>query len=193
MKSSFLSRRESIILSAIDIIDELGIHNLSTREIAKRQNVTDASLYRHFKSKDDIVLAILDYSSQFDLTIMKTVENNKLKPKEGILFFIKSFAEYYENYPAITAILHSYEILGHDEHTANKVKDIFTRRSSFIDALVREGQATKEICSQFDAEDLSDIIMGTLFRLTLKWRMNQYNFSLKKRTLTSIETLLNIC
>ena len=45
------SRKEQIALTAIDIISEGGTQNLSMLKIAKRIGVTDAALYKHFKSK----------------------------------------------------------------------------------------------------------------------------------------------
>lgn len=192
MKKTYLSSKENIILNAIDVINELGIHRLSTRELAKKLGVTDASLYRHFKSKQDIILAVLDYYSYFDNSIIKTIQNNKLKPKEGILFFVKSFAEYYENYPAMTAILHSYDILLHDSVTAQKVKQIYNTRSTYFTHLIQEAKNQKEIADDFVSEDLSDTILGIIGSITLKWRINMYSFSLKQKILSTVKSLIKM-
>jgi AcrR family transcriptional regulator len=75
-----LHRKDRLILTTIDIIDELGIQSLSTREIAKREGVSEATLFRHFKSKNDLLAAVLEYYSKFDDDIYQTTGINKLKP-----------------------------------------------------------------------------------------------------------------
>jgi AcrR family transcriptional regulator len=193
MKKSYLTRKDSIILTAIEIIDELGLSGLTTRELARRQEVSEPALYRHFTNRHEIIMGILDYYSRFDTSIILTITNRKLESKEGIIFFVKSYAEYFENYPAITAIVDSYEILSYDPDTALKIKEIFDNRSNFIIQLVEAGQRKGEICTDFITEDLADIILGLFRALILKWRMNHFNFSLKARTLSALETLLLVC
>lgn len=190
MKKSYLSRRESIILSAIDIIDELGIHGLSTREIARRQDISDAALYKHFKSKKEIILAVIEYYSKFDAGIVGTIQNNNMSPTEGIIFLVKSCAEYYENYPPITAILSLYEYFMHDIIISEKMKRIIDYRSDAIKNLVIEGQKKGNINIKYDPEDLADTIIGISRVIIFKWRVGNYNFSLKERIVLATKTLL---
>jgi AcrR family transcriptional regulator len=58
MDNSLLHRRERIILTAIDIINELGIQGLSIREVAKREAIATSSIFSHFKSKNELILAV---------------------------------------------------------------------------------------------------------------------------------------
>lgn len=189
MKKDYLTRKESIVLTAIDIIGDLGIHELSVREIAKRQNITDASLYRHFKSKQEIIVAVLDYYSKFDENIMKTIKDSTMTNIEGIKFFIKSLAECFENYPDLVAIDHSYEIFGHDAILADKVKGIFFTRFEFVKSMVEEGKKSGEIHAEVISEDLTDIIIGIFRTSSLRWRMNKCDFSLKEKILRTLDSL----
>jgi AcrR family transcriptional regulator len=193
MKKPYISRKDSIILTAIEIIDELGIQGLSIKEISTREEVTDAALYKYFKSKDDIILGVLDYYSQFDSNIINTIANSQLRPKDGIKFFIKSFTEYYENYPSITALEYFYDIFRHEEYAIDKIEKILNLRSNYITHLIKEAQLQGDISKDFESEDLSDTILGLFTTITLKWRMCKYQFSLKSRVLPVVDTLLNHC
>src|ERR1700740_3253354 len=54
-------RRAQIIAGAREVFVEQGAHATRSREIAERAGITEAYLYRHFKSKDEIFqLAIED-------------------------------------------------------------------------------------------------------------------------------------
>lgn len=193
MKKDYLSRRESIILSAVDIIDELGIHALSIRELASRQEVTEPAIYRHFTNKLDIIIGIIDYYSHFDELIMNTIEVQGLNAKDSIRFFCKAFMEYYENYPALTAIYFSYHSLIYDPVLFDKISEIDEKRNSFLESLIEKGQKSGEIVKAFSGTELVDMIMGLQTQLIFKWRMRRYNFSLKKSAITTLEKILEIC
>ena len=138
MEHSLLHRKDITVLAAIDIINELGIQGLSTKEIARRQGISEGTLFRHFKTKTEIVLAVLDYFSQYDLDIIESIKLMHLEPVESIMFFIKAFAEYYENYPAITAIAQSYDVLSNDPELSSKIISIFSGRNKFIKDTIEE-------------------------------------------------------
>lgn len=191
MKNNYMPRRERIVISAVEIIDELGIRGLSTRELARRQGVTDASLYRHFKSKEEILLAVLDYYSKYDNAIFETVKINNLSPRESILFFIKCLGENLESYPALTAIMHSFEMLMHNEFTAVKTKEIFESRISMVALYLKEGQQQGFVSPDIDSEDLSMAIMGCCRIAALKWRMDNFSFPLKERMLSLATAILD--
>lgn len=190
---SYLSRKESIILSAIEIIDEFGINDLALREISSRQGISEAALYRHFKSKEEIVLAVFDYYSKFDKSIINTIRESQLKAKQGIIFFIKSLMDNYESHPAMSSLSLSFEMLKKEDMVVQKVKEIFISRSSFIKSLIEEGQAQGLINHEFDCEDLTDTLIGIERTITLKWRMNNFSFPLSARVLSAVESLLALC
>lgn len=54
------SRRREIADAALKIIAERGLGRFTSLAIAREVGVSDAALFRHFASKDDIVLAVID-------------------------------------------------------------------------------------------------------------------------------------
>lgn len=53
--------RDELILAGLEDINENGIANLSFRRVAAACNVSCAAPYRHFKDKNDLIAAIIDY------------------------------------------------------------------------------------------------------------------------------------
>ena len=72
---SFLNRKESIVLTTIDLIDKYGIHQISTREIAKHQTITEGAIYKHFSNKNDLLLEVLIFFSKFDSDLFLTASS----------------------------------------------------------------------------------------------------------------------
>jgi len=189
---NFLCRKDNIIISAIDIINELGLQGLSIKEIASRQGINESALYRHFKNKDSIINGVLDYFTQYDNAIYNTVIKKDISIKEKILFYAKSYIEYYQSYPAITGIWFSYEAFRHEPVAMEKIDYVFTNRLNSLVKLIEEGQVNGEINYFFTAKELAEMIFGFLRLSIYEWRVADFSIPFKDSTLESLNKLL-IC
>jgi AcrR family transcriptional regulator len=186
-----IHRKDKLIIAAIDILDELGIQGLSTREIARREGVSEATLFRHFQNKNDLLATVLDFFSQFDNDIYQSIRIKQFSPCEAIFYILSSVAEYYENYPAITSILQSFDILSNVPELTEKIKSIFKKRTDVLKQLVDEAKSIGEIRFDIDSENLACVISGFFREICLKWRLENYQFSFKEKTLSTLKMLLD--
>jgi AcrR family transcriptional regulator len=60
LEKSLVHRRESIIVSTIEVLNRVGLQNLSTKLIARQEGVSEGTLFRHFESKTQILAAVID-------------------------------------------------------------------------------------------------------------------------------------
>jgi AcrR family transcriptional regulator len=191
MGMSLLHRREGIIVSTIETLSEVGLQNLSTKLIAKREGVSEGTLFRHFKNKTEIMIAVLDHFSQFDEAIIEASINMKLSSIETIRYFLGSYAEYYENYPAITALVQAYDSLMCDDELSHKIIGIITKRSEFIINIIKDAKESGDINENVNSELLENLITGGSREVCLKWRLAKFSFSIKDRTLVMLNMLLD--
>lgn len=186
-----IHRKESLILTTIEVIDQLGIQGFTTKEVAKRQGVSEGTLFRHFSTKNDLLMGVLDYYSKFDEDIIESTQLKGLSPIDAIIYFVKAYAEYYENYPAITSIAQSYDILTCAPNLKERIISIFSKRTNFIKSLIEEAKAQGDILPAVNSEHLAYIINGLRREICLKWRLNKYDFSLKEETLSALKMILS--
>lgn len=189
MNKSYFTRKEQITLSTIELINELGINGLSIHELAKKENITEGALYRHFKSKNEMIIEAIRYSSRFDINIFNTINKNNLDAKSSIIYLFTSITEYYENYPEITAISNSLQSLIYEPDIWKEVVIFQERRVDFLNSLIEKGQQSGEFTSTIDSEDLTDIISGSFSHLVYKWRIKEYNFPLKNKWLEMLNII----
>ena len=189
--AKLLHTKESLILSTIVVISEHGLQGLTTREVAKRQGISESTIFKHYRNKHELILAVLEYFAQYDQAIIESLGLKELKPIAAITYFVEAYVTYYENYPEITAITLSYEGLVHEVELSDVVKRIFARRINTIQSLIEDAKLQNEISKDVDTESLTDLIIGLERAVILRWRLNSYNFSLKDHTLTALEMLLN--
>lgn len=191
MEKSLIKRRESIIVSTIETLNAVGLQNLSTKLIAKREGVSEGTLFRHFKNKTEIMLAVVDHFSQYDDAIIETCRRKNLSPLEAIRYFYNAYAEYYQNYPEITVVVQAYDSLMCDAELVEKIRAIIYKRSDFVVNTIKEAQANKIIQSDLEAQLIEDILSGGSKEICLKWRMEKFDFSIKEKTSEMVDVILN--
>jgi len=191
MKEIKLHRRDSLINTTIDILDDLGIQGLSTREIAKREGISEATLFRHYKNKNDLLVAVLDYFSKFDEDLFHSVKLMNLNSYAAIRFYIGSSVEYYENYPALTSIMQLLYAFRYEKDLTDKVNEILSNRYNFIKNLINEGKDKGEILDVSQSDKLTDLICGVVLEICLRWRCSGCKFSLKQQTIVTLDLVFN--
>ncbi len=190
MDISVNQRKEFIILTAIDLIHENGIHNVSTKEIARRLRISESLIFKLFPKKVDIFTSILEHFAFYDKAIFNSAIEKNDDSIETILFYINSFLTYYENYPAITAVFQVYDSLKGEPELEAKSKEIFQTRLEYMQTMVLRAQATGRIEKEFEPESIADTITSIVRGMCLKWRITDFSFSLKEKTIYAINMLL---
>ncbi|MGP0592785.1 TetR/AcrR family transcriptional regulator [Nitrospira sp. T9] len=80
------SKREQLIQTAVTLFAQNGIHATGIDSIVEHSGVTKKTLYAHFRSKEELVLAALrHYDGQFRNSFMRQVETKARTPKTRLL------------------------------------------------------------------------------------------------------------
>jgi AcrR family transcriptional regulator len=93
------SARERILGSAYELFSRRGIRAVGTDEVIERAGVARATLYRHFATKNDLVLAVLDRREQL-WTHGLIEEQSELRgstPEEQLLAIFDVMHEWFQN------------------------------------------------------------------------------------------------
>ena len=190
MYKKFLKRKEKVIITAIEILNEGGIHGLTTKEIAKREGITEPAVYKQFDGKQEIVLAILERFSVFDEVIINTIIEQKMTPKDGIIYFSESYASYYQSYPQITTVMFSMDVFRYDEKANAKMMEIMGRRYEFMKELTSKAKETNQIDTEVSSEELAELLIGIIWSTTFKWKLDGCKNMLNELILRRIHWLL---
>ena len=192
MNNVFLKRREKVIITAIDLLNEAGINGLTMKEIAARQGITEPAVYKQFDSKNDVIIAILDEFSNFDINIRNTIAANNLGGKEGIKFLTKIYAEHYQNYPQIAAIMFSFDAFRYNVDINKKMVEIINNRYDFILSILNQAKEKGEINPTLDTQVIADNIFGSIWATTYMYMLNKGKVDLKERITKAVNNLLDI-
>lgn len=190
MYSDIIKRKENIIITSVEILDEVGLQGLTTKEIAKRQGVSEPAIYKHFTGKLDILNNILDKYSKFDDMIANTVVEQDMDCIQGLFYYASSYAEYFENYPQITTVMLSYDMYAYDSSTKKKMLTIIHHRLDLLKHLLKKGYLKSEIKSTLDIDELANVLHGIIWSLTYMWKLTCSTDSLKKQIIHAFNEIL---
>lgn len=175
------ARQIQILNESVQIIHTKGIQGLTIKNIALATEVTEAAIYRHFKSKDEILSVILDVFQLNLNNMLQLIIVSDLPALEKLETVLNQIIDRFCANPAIVSVIFSDEIFVNKEDLHNKIIQIIQQNNECFFAIAVEGQKSNEIRNDITAEELAIIIMGS-FRMVVKnWQLSNQSYSLKNR------------
>lgn len=174
MEDSYISNRDKIVASAIELIGDLGLHALTPKNLARKQNISDTSIYKYFGGIDEVLIAVVNEYAAFDINIQRTVDHLDGSYIDKIRYYADTYATYYDNYIGMGAIMLHYEELLHMSETREIISECMLKRNDFVCSLFQGAIENKEIRPVFTPKELTLVFNG-LFTEGLLERRNQYS------------------
>ena len=185
-----LHTKEMIILTTIEVINEFSVHDFSTREIARRVGISEPAIFKHFRTKRELLLAVLEHYSLYDKDLILSLQAKNMDPVDALIYFVDLYMNYYQNYPAITVITQNYDLLRKDPDLLEKIKSIMSHRDHFMKEMLEQAQRIGRLSNSADIESLIITINGLLREWCLSWRFSEYQFNLRDKAIQSLKNLL---
>lgn len=182
-------RQQKIIDAARKIIGSKGIENLTVREIAKELKVTDGALYRHFRSKKEIISLLID---NIELTLLTDIDNAAKKsndPMQKLREIFLSHLSYAEQRKGITFIIINETLSLNDKRLQEKMFNVINRYLSTIEKILAEGKTLGKFRKEFDIASASIAFFGMIQSIVTIWALSGFRYALRKDRL---EERLNI-
>jgi AcrR family transcriptional regulator len=177
----FSKRQSEIINAAIKLIGEGGIQALTIKNLSAEIGVVESALYRHFKSKTDVLSALLDYLEIIMNSHFSGVKYLKIRPLEKIEKLIDTQLELFANTPSYAVVILSDGLYKNDQVLYNKLSNIMkSSRATFI-SIIEEGQLADEIRDDVVSDQIAFIIMGAIRLNVNQWGLSGFSYDLQRR------------
>ncbi len=183
-------RQQEIIESAIAIIGEQGIQELTTKKLAARIGVSEPALYRHFDNKLSILTAILDHFADWAEETLRQIVQSDLPPPEKLREFFRRQTKRFAESPAASGVVFAEEIFKNENALAERVKDIMSSTEKGIMTILAEGTETGHFRTTVSLSHLATITLGTLRLLVTRWRLNGFAGNIHEDGLSLANSLL---
>ncbi len=173
-----ISRKQQIAKAALKIIASEGIQSLVMIKIAKLIGLTDAALYKHFNTKNDMLLFMVE---EIENSLINNIEKkidmqadacDKLK---SILFVHLSFIE--KNI-GIPRVLFSEAIQFQDKRLRDKIAGIITQYMDYIKNIIQQAVDKGCVRKDLDVDAAAIMYMGIIQATFILWSTSDFSFPL---------------
>jgi AcrR family transcriptional regulator len=188
----FSERQAEIIEKSIEIIANKGIQGLTIKNLSKEIGFSEPAIYRHFKSKSDILIAILSTFEEMAEMMGEMMKNSDDVATDKLSYIFDKMIQVFEATPALVSVIFAEEIFKNEDVLKNKIIGILEKNEETIEGILKEGQAKGGIRDDLTYQNLALITMGSLRLLVKRWDLGGHQFSLKKEGMALILSLKNI-
>jgi len=177
MVSAYTTRQLQIIHAAVDLIAAGGMSSLTMNHIASKIDVTEPALYRHFKSKKDILLGVLNLIRQNGKVPEETAKTGWDLIECIMLKRIMSFTET----PGLAAIIFSEEIFSGDNDLSQQIKALMKETQEKLFRVIQMAQEEGGVRQDIEAKHIALMVIGSFRFLVTQWHLFGNNFDLEER------------
>jgi TetR/AcrR family transcriptional regulator, fatty acid metabolism regulator protein len=186
---SLSDRQREIVEASIRLISKGGIQKLTTKNLAAELGFSEPALYRHFKSKQAILLAILGYFRAQQQEMYTLVSASEPSPFKALGKIIGQVFRAFSAKPILITIVFAEGMFQNDARLSKVVHSILEDRRKQFASLISEAQERREIRLDADKDQLAHIIIGSIRMLITRWRLSDFTFDLVKEGEKCIGTL----
>ncbi len=174
MKNKDFTERQIEIMEAATLrIDKFGIQELTIKNLASDLSLSEAALYRHFKSKNEILLGLLTYFIlEMNERIAVIIADEEKQPSELLNKVFVSQLNTFVQKPAIVSVIFSEGIFQFNKELSDKVSTMMALMQNNINALIIRGQNEGVYAKLLEPETITTIIMGSMRMVVLKWKLS---------------------
>lgn len=174
-------RQRQIVDAARKVIIKYGSEHVTVKRIAKEVGISETAVYRHFKSKRDILFLLAEYIEQSlveDITKATAKGHTPLGILNDVLISHLSAVEQRRgiSFQVIAEIIS----LG-DKKLNSRVSQVIERYTGCLKDLLVEGVKSGEIRDDIDLDAVATALFGIVQGVVNIWALRNYSFDPKEK------------
>jgi AcrR family transcriptional regulator len=170
-------RREQIAETALSLVASEGLKRLSIAAVARRVGLVPSGIYRHFRSKDEMLDAVLDLLEKKMQAIVEAARAEAPNPLGRLRCLLVRHTRFIREGRALPRIILSDDVFnGHPERKA-QVRRIVAGYLGQIEQMVRDGQQQGAIRAEIVPKTAAMLFLGMVVPAGILWHLTDGGFN----------------
>jgi AcrR family transcriptional regulator len=161
-------RQDEIKQAVLDIIFTQGLKSLSTKNLAKHIGLSEGAIFRHFATKQDILLSILQDVQTDLIAQLREITVAPLPPEVRLEKFLCTTVHYLTDKKGVTMLLFSEASHNNDSVLKNSLQQIFNSQRNLVSKIMLDGIAMGIWDDQVNVDRVSMIYLGIPVTLNIE-------------------------
>ena len=185
-------RQKDILKAAIAIIANQGYEKLTIKNLATKIGVTEAALYRHFKSKREIVTMILSYFEELSNRVLNEICESNNAPLDNIRKFVEDRYILFSKNPDLAKVMFSEELFKNDPTFKGQFQCIMHKHKQAMESYLIQAQKDGNIKKDISSIQLFRIIIGSMRFTVTQWNLSDGAVDLQKDGSDLFESIIKL-
>lgn len=173
-------RQEQFAEAALRLAADEGMQSLNVAGVAKRVGLVPSALYRHFRSKDDLVNAVLGLVRERMAAHIADVCAETPVALERLHCLLMRHAQLIAENHGLPRIIFGEAVFSGDAARRARVYAVVGGYLRQVAEIIREGQQRGEIRRDLDPETAAVLFLGMVQPAAILWHMSAGRFDIVK-------------
>jgi AcrR family transcriptional regulator len=180
-RESTLVRQKQIVEAARKLIIKRGSEHLTVSRIAREAGISEGAIYRHFRSKKEILSFLLDHAASSllgDMALQSAENHTTLEAISDVLEkHLKAIEKRHGSSFQVIAEVVSFG----DKKLNGKAFDIINSYIGRLSDLLSAGARQGSVRADIDQQAVATLVFGMVQGLVNLWALSNYSFGLTER------------
>ncbi len=175
------TRKKEIVETARKIISSSGMQSLTINAIAKELKLTDGALYRHFKSKHEILEMLIEEIGDTLLSAIESATTNINDPVKKLENILSCHLSYSEQRRGVSFLIITETLNLQDKKLQKMMMDVLQSYLKKIESIIEEGITSGAFDRNIDIHTAGTVFLGIIQSTVTLWALSDYKHSLGRK------------
>ena len=192
MIATISDRQLKIIEAAGKTLSASGVSGLTINNLAKEMKFSESAIYRHFASKEEIIIALLEYLAESMDNRYTNAISNEQSPEEKFTTLFQNQFSFFKKNPHFVVAVFSDGLMEESQRINEMILKIMGVKMKHLMPIILEGQQKKVFTNAITSDELMHIVMGSFRLLMFKWRVANFQFDISRNGENMIQSILTL-
>lgn len=179
MNKELSSRQMEILIATVNLIEKGGLANVTIKQLSKHINVTEGAIYKHFSSKEEILIQTLEMVRADVMDVFIKAHNSAEQPLQILKNIYVKQAAFFENNPAYVVIILSEALYKELNALSETIRLIMNDSKAIINEIMHKGQEKNHIRNDIPSGQLTFIFMSALRNCINQWYLSEFESDIR--------------
>jgi TetR/AcrR family fatty acid metabolism transcriptional regulator len=185
-------RQLEIIEAAGKILTASGVSGLTIKNLAKEMQFSESAIYRHFTSKEEIIIAMLGYLSEtMDDHLIEWI-NPDDNPEAKFKSIFQNLINFFVKNPHFVVAVFSDGLMEESQRINQTLLKLMNVIMKHLMPVIMEGQQKSVFTNAITTDELMHIVMGTFKLQMFKWRIADFQFDISRAGNNMVQSVLTL-
>lgn len=167
------TRQHQIAAAAREIVTTRGLTSLTINELAERVGVTEAALYKHVRSKDEVLILLVSDIRASLFSAISDALTPELSPLERLEHLLRLHLSYVKERRGVSFVIISESLRFGEPNVREETRQLVDDYLALVSSIVTEGIRRGEVRHDVDPEAAAVMFFGIVEASVTRWLFDE--------------------